>query len=116
MEDILELYCLPYDPEIPLVCMDEQPRQLVKETRIPLPPAPGRAQCIDYEYERNGTANVFLFVEPLGAWRIAEDGEPPGDAANLLTLVPGVSVAELAPPERTVPLLPWRHERRCLEL
>lgn len=69
MEDILELYCLPYDPHIPLVCMDEQPRQLVKETRIPLPPMPGKPRCVDYEYERNGTANIFMFVEPLGGWR-----------------------------------------------
>lgn len=69
MEDILDLYCLPYDPEIPLVCMDEQPRQLIKETRRVLPVMPGKPQCVDYEYERNGTANIFMFVEPLGAWR-----------------------------------------------
>ena len=69
MEDILELYCLPYDPNVPLVCMDEQPRQLIKETRIPLPAIPGKPQRVDYEYERNGTANIFLFVEPLGGWR-----------------------------------------------
>ena len=69
MEDILGLYCLPYDPNIPLVCMDEQPRQLIKETRAALPPMPGKPQRVDYEYERNGTANIFLFVEPLGGWR-----------------------------------------------
>ena len=69
MEDILELYCLPYDPNVPLVCMDEQPRQLIKETRTALPAMPGKPQCVDYEYERNGTANIFMFVEPLGAWR-----------------------------------------------
>ena len=69
MEDILELYCLPYDPNVPLVCMDEQPRQLIKETRIPLPAIPGKAQRVDYEYERNGTVNIFLFVEPLAGWR-----------------------------------------------
>jgi len=71
MEDILELYCLPYDPNVPLVCMDEQPRQLIKETRTALAAMPGKPRCVDYEYERNGTANIFMFVEPLGAWRQA---------------------------------------------
>jgi hypothetical protein len=69
MEDILELYRMPYDPNIPLVCMDEQPCQLIKETRTVIPPKPFKPQRVDYEYERNGTANVFMFVEPLGAWR-----------------------------------------------
>jgi hypothetical protein len=69
MEDILELYCLPYDPDIPLICMDELPRQLIKEKRTPLPEKPGRPRRVDYEYERNGTANVFLFTEPLAGWR-----------------------------------------------
>ena len=69
MEDILELYCLPYDPDIPLVCMDEQPRQLIKETRTPIPAVQGKPRRVDYEYERNGTATIFMFVEPLGAWR-----------------------------------------------
>lgn len=71
MEDILDTYCLPYDASIPLVCMDEQPLQLIKEMRIIIPAAPGRSERIDYEYERNGTANVFMFVEPLGNWRKA---------------------------------------------
>ena len=69
MEDIVELYCLPYDLGIPLVCMDEQPRQLIKETRLPFPAKPGKPQRVDYEYERNGTANIFMFVEPLGGRR-----------------------------------------------
>ena len=69
MEDILELYCLPYDPDIPLVCMDEQSRQLIKETRSVLPTIPGEPQRVDYEYERQGTANLFMFVEPLGGRR-----------------------------------------------
>jgi len=72
MEDILEVYCLAYDPSRPLVCMDEQPVQLLKETRVPVPAAPGRLARHDYEYERNGTANIFLFTEPLGAWRHLE--------------------------------------------
>ena len=69
MEDVLELYCLPYDPRIPVVNMDEQPVQLVKETRRPIPVQPGQPRRYDYEYERAGTANIFMFVEPLGAWR-----------------------------------------------
>ena len=69
MEDVLDLYCRPYDPHIPVVNMDEQPVQLVKETRPSLPPAPGRPERVDYEYERNGTTNLFLFVEALAGWR-----------------------------------------------
>lgn len=69
MEDVLDVYCLPYDPTIPQVCMDEQPQQLIRETRRPLPAEPGQPERVDYEYERNGTANLFLFVEPLGGWR-----------------------------------------------
>lgn len=71
MEDVLEVYHRPYDPRRPQVCMDEQPVQLIKQTRAPLPAVPGRPLCEDYEYERNGTANIFLFTEPLGSWRQA---------------------------------------------
>lgn len=71
MEDVLELYHLPYDPKYPVICMDEPPIQLVKETRIPLPAKPGQPKAVDYEYERNGTANLFLFTEPLSGWRKA---------------------------------------------
>jgi hypothetical protein len=69
MEDILEIYHLPHDPKRPVICMDEQPIQLGKETRIPLPAKPGQPESIDDEYERNGTANLFLFTEPLAGWR-----------------------------------------------
>lgn len=69
MEDILELYHLPYDRLRPLVCMDEQPVQLTKEKRQPLPAEPGKPLRVDYEYERNGTANVYMFTEPLGGRR-----------------------------------------------
>lgn len=71
MEDVLELYQQPYDPKHPVLCMDEQPVQLVKETRIPLPARPGQPESVDYEDERNGTANIFLFTEPLAGWRKA---------------------------------------------
>jgi hypothetical protein len=69
MERVLDVYCRPYDPAFPVVCMDETSKQLVGETRLPLPPLPGQPQRYDCEYERHGTANVFLFTEPLGGWR-----------------------------------------------
>ena len=65
MEDVLDVYQRPYDPKRPLVCMDETSKQLVGETRAPVPAAPGQAARVDYEYMRRGTANVFLFCEPL---------------------------------------------------
>jgi transposase len=65
MEDVLDVYLRPYDPRVPQVCMDETSKQLVGETRTPLPAAPGRRARIDYEYERHGVRNLFLFVEPL---------------------------------------------------
>ena len=64
-----EVYQRPYDPEYPVVCMDETSKQLVAETRQPLPPLPGEPERYDYEYERHGTANIFMFTEPLGGWR-----------------------------------------------
>lgn len=69
MEEVLDGYCRPYNACFPVVNMDEQPVQLVAETRTPLPMAPGRPERHDYEYERRGTTNVFLFVEALGGWR-----------------------------------------------
>ena len=69
MEDILDLYQRPYDPRHPLVNMDEKPVQLMQETRTPLPATPGKPWRYDYEYERVGTANVFLCTEPLTGWR-----------------------------------------------
>ena len=69
LEDVLAVYQRPLDPARPVVCMDEQPVQLVKETRAPVPAAPGRPRRVDYEYERAGTANLFVFSEPLTGWR-----------------------------------------------
>jgi hypothetical protein len=69
MEDILEVYQQPYAPQVPLVCMDEQPVQLIKEVRTPLPAEEGQPERYDSEYERNGTANIFLCTEPLRGWR-----------------------------------------------
>lgn len=69
MEDILDLYHRPYDPEVPLICMDEKPVQLLGESREPLSATIHHPPRYDYEYTRNGTASIFLFTEPLNGWR-----------------------------------------------
>jgi hypothetical protein len=69
MEDVLEVYQRPHDPACPVVCLDETSKQLVKETRVPVPAKPGRPARYDYEYERNGTANLFMLFAPLEGWR-----------------------------------------------
>lgn len=69
MEDILEVYALPYDEEIPLICMDEQPYQLLGEKRKAVSMIPGKVRKEDYEYTREGTCCIFIFTEPLGGWR-----------------------------------------------
>ena len=71
MEQVLDRYQKPYDPDCPVVCMDEQPVQLVRETRPPMAATKKRPRRVDYEYERAGTASVFLFSEPLAGWRQA---------------------------------------------
>jgi hypothetical protein len=68
-EEVLDLYAEPYDPKRPKVNFDETSKQLIKETRTPLPPTPGQVARYDYEYERNGTRNLFLFCEPQAGWR-----------------------------------------------
>ena len=72
MEDVLDVYTQPEDPSQPLVCFDESPEQLVSETRQPLPLKPGKPQCYDYEYRREGVANVFMFFAPLQNWRFVK--------------------------------------------
>lgn len=72
MEDVLELYHLPHNPRFPLVCMDESNKQLVGEVHDPIACAPGRPQLVDHEYVRNGVAEIFLEVEPLGGRRHIE--------------------------------------------
>src|SRR5215467_4205552 len=69
MEDVLEVYTRPHDPARPLVCLDETSKQLVAETRAPIPVRPGKPARHDYEYERNGTANLFMLFAPLEGWR-----------------------------------------------
>jgi transposase len=70
MEDVLEVYKRPYDPKYPVICMDEQPTQLIKETRQKIAAKPGQSERFDYEYERNGTAAIFMFTEPLAGKRV----------------------------------------------
>ena len=69
MENVLTVYTRPHDPKRPVVCFDEKSKQLVEEICKPIPGAAGRTECHDYEYVRNGTANLFMMVEPLGGWR-----------------------------------------------
>jgi hypothetical protein len=71
MEEVLETYAKPYDPTRPLLCMDEQPVQLVKETRKSIEATAKHPRRVDYEYERAGTADIFMFTEPLSGWRMA---------------------------------------------
>jgi len=69
MEDVLETYQKPQDPDRPLVCLDETSKQLIAETCVPIPAKPGRVARHDYEYERNGVANIFMMFAPLEGWR-----------------------------------------------
>lgn len=72
MEDVLALYAEPPDPRRPVVCFDETPRQLIGEARVPIQAEPGKRARYDYEYVRNGTANVFMFIDAHRAWRHAK--------------------------------------------
>jgi hypothetical protein len=69
MEDILEVYAHPYDPNRQVICMDEKPYQLLDETREPIPMKAGSTKKVDSEYVRNGTCSIFIFTEPLCGWR-----------------------------------------------
>jgi len=72
MEDVLEVYHRPRDPDRPVVCLDETSKQLIAETRKPIAARPGQPERYDYEYERNGTANLFMLFAPLEGWRHVE--------------------------------------------
>ena len=69
MEDVIAVYHRPHDPDRPVVCVDETSKQLIVETRVPIPAKPGQPRRTDYEYERNGTANLFMMFAPLEGWR-----------------------------------------------
>jgi hypothetical protein len=72
MEDVLEVYQRPRDADVPVVCLDEASKQLIAETRVPIAAKPGHPARHDYEYERNGTANLFMMFAPLEGWRHVE--------------------------------------------
>jgi len=72
MEKVLDVYKRPFDPQNPVVCMDESPKQLIEETRIPIPCSPGKSARYDYEYKRNGMCNIFLSCEPLTGKRMVK--------------------------------------------
>ena len=71
MEQVLEVYCRPYEARYPVICMDEQPKQLIDQVRMPVPAQPGAAAKEDFEYVRQGMCVVWMFVEPLAGWRVA---------------------------------------------
>jgi hypothetical protein len=121
MEDVLDVYHRAYDERRPVVCVDEQPKQLVSEVRVPRPPRPGTPARHDYEYRREGVANLFMAFEPLLGWRavqvterrtakdfaevlrwLAEDVHPEADRIvlvvdNLNTHTPGCLYEAFAP-------------------
>lgn len=72
MEAVLEVYQTAYNPDMPVICIDEASKQLVQETRLPIAAQPGHPERVDYEYERHGTANLFMVCEPMVGWRRIE--------------------------------------------
>jgi len=102
MEDVLAVYTRPRDPDRPLVCLDETSKQLIAEKRVPIPMKPGRPTRVDYEYERNGTANVFMLFAPLEGWRHVKvtDRRTSIDYAHVLK-----DVADIHFPNKTIVLI-----------
>jgi len=102
MEDVLAVYTRPRDPDRPLVCLDETSKQLIAERRVPIPMKPGRPTRVDYEYERNGTANVFMLFAPLEGWRHVKvtDRRTSIDYAHVLK-----DVADIHFPNKTIVLI-----------
>ncbi len=94
MEEALDVYTRPHDPDMPLVCLDETSKQLVSETRTPVPMKPGQPERVDYEYERNGTANLFMLFAPLEGFRHVEvtDHRTAIDYAKILKYLSDVLV------------------------
>jgi hypothetical protein len=86
MEDVLDVYHRSHDPDCPVVCLDETSKQLIAETRVPIPAKSGRTMRYDYEYHRNGTANLFMLFAPLEDWRHVEvtDQRTAADFARVL--------------------------------
>jgi hypothetical protein len=96
MEEVLEVYRRPHDPKRPLVCLDETSKQLISETRAPIPMKPGSPACYDYEYERNGVANLFMIFAPLEGWRHVKvtDRRTAIDYAQVLKQISDVRFAD----------------------
>ena len=96
MEDVLEVYRRPYDAQRPLVCMDENSKQLLEETRMPLPAKPGQKRRVDPEYQRHGVNNLFLFFAPLEGWRDVQvtDHRTKGDWAYAMKTLSDVQFPE----------------------
>ena len=98
MEDVLAVYTRPRDGDCPLVCLDETSKQLIAEMRVPIPMKAGRPARFDYEYERNGTANLFMMFAPLEGWRHVKVRRLPGRFgrscdATRLTISPSLPAA-----------------------
>jgi hypothetical protein len=96
MEDVLEVYRRPHDPKRPLVCLDEQSKQLIREVSPARPMKPGQPVRVDYEYERNGTANLFMVFAPLEGWRHVKvtDRRTAIDYAQLLKQVADIHFSD----------------------
>jgi len=101
MEDVLEVYSRPHDPERPIVCLDETSKQLIVETRAPAPDAPGRPARYDYEYERNGTANLFMVFAPPEGRRHVEVTER-RTAVDYAIMLKKISDEHVAPAKKIV--------------
>ena len=131
MEDVLEVYHRPYDEKRPLVCLDEASKQLVGEAVQPIPAEPGQPERFDYEYVRNGTANLFMISEPLAGWRhvtvtdrrtakdfaevlrwLAEDVHP--EAEKVVLVMDNLNTHKLASPVRGVPAGAGPADRRAV--
>ena len=90
MEDVIETYMQPRDPDRPLVCLDETSKQLIMETRAPIPAKPGQPARHDYECERNGVANIFMVFAPLEGWRQVKS-LPPRRRGSPTTTPPSIT-------------------------
>ena len=133
MEDVLEVYHRPYDPLRPQVCLDEASKQLVGEVVAPIPAEPGQPERIDYEYVRNGTANLFMTSEPLAGWRhvtvtdrrtatdfaevlrwLAEDVDPEAD--KIVLVMDNLNTHKLASLYEAFPAEQARRIAECFEI
>jgi hypothetical protein len=96
MEAVLDVYQTAYNPNVPVICIDEATKQLVKETLVPIPAERGQPERVDYEYERNGTANLFMVSEPMVGWRRVEvtKQRTARDYAHLLKTLVDVDYAQ----------------------